>query len=622
MSDENTFTPLPPSLKTGIQIIKDVVRTLSLKAGVYRMIDQKGDILYIGKAKNLKNRVSSYTQPNRLSNRLQRMVSETVTMEVVTTQSEVEALLLESNLIKKLQPKYNILLRDDKSFPSILITQDHPFPRIAKHRGQQTIKGLYFGPFASGSAVEETLILIQKVFQLRNCSDSFFAARTRPCLQYHIKRCTAPCVRKVTEKDYAEQVKQALAFLSGKSDQIQKYLAEKMHRASDALAYEEAAAYRDRLRILTKIQTHQRINVQGIKNADIIAIAHEGGQTCVQLFFFRQGQNYGTESFFMSHTAQTSLEEQISAFITQFYQDKPPAPLILLSHRPFELSLIGAALQQQHGQKVTLTVPKLGKKLELVTHALANAKEALARKFSEQQTFDKIMDQLTSVFQLPKRPERIEVYDNSHLQGTHPYGAMIVAGQRGFEKKLYRKFTIKSAQPSTGGDDYAMMREVLQRRFARAEEIDWTFPDLILVDGGLGQLNVALEVIKELDVDGITVIGIAKGPDRNAGRERFFKEGSPPFTLEGNPTVLHFVQRLRDEAHRFAIGTHRAGRQKNLTKSLLDDIPGIGAARKRALLKHFGSARAVKGATLQDLQIVPGISKSVATKIHRFFNEG
>lgn len=610
--------PLPAP--TGTQIIKGIVRTLPLTAGVYRMINAKGEILYVGKAKNLKNRVNSYTQAHRLPNRLQRMVFETTTMEIVTTQNEVEALLLESNLIKQLQPKYNILLRDDKSFPFILIAQDHPFPRIAKHRGQQTLKGRYFGPFASAGAVEEAIILIQKVFQLRNCSDSFFSARTRPCLQYHIKRCTAPCVQKITQKAYEEQVDQAFAFLDGKSDQIQKYLADKMQRASDVQAYEEAASYRDRLRLLTKIQAHQRISIQGLDTVDVIAIAQEGGQTCVQLFFFRQGQNYGTESFFMSHTTGTSLEDQIAAFITQFYQDKVPAPLILLSHKPTELSLIAAAFKLRHGIKVTLQVPQMGKKLELVTHALANAKEALARKFSEAQAFEKILDQVATAFGLPKRPERIEVYDNSHLQGTHPYGAMIVAGPKGFEKRLYRKFAIKATQPTTGGDDYGMMREVLQRRFAKAEETDWVLPELILVDGGQGQLNVALEVIRELDVDGITIVGIAKGPDRNAGRERFFRADCSPFTLEDNPSVLHFVQRLRDEAHRFAIGTHRAGRQKALTKSVLDDIPSIGSARKKALLKHFGSARAIKAATLQELQLVPGIQKSVATKIYDFFH--
>ena len=612
---------LATSLAQGIEIIRQTVKTLPQVPGVYRMINNRGEVVYVGKAKDLKKRVVSYTFALKLPLRLQRMVSETVSMEIVTTHTETEALLLESNLIKKLQPHYNILLKDDKSFPYILITQGHAYPRLEKHRGPQQQKGKYFGPFASVVAVEETMILLQKVFLIRNCSDPFFEKRTRPCLQYHIKRCSAPCVGKISEKDYATLVKEATAFLNGKTTQIQEYLAVKMNEASHALAYEEAAQYRDRLRLLTRIQAHQRINVAKIRDADIIGAACEGGQTCVQIFFFQQGRNLGTASFFLSHTDDASLEDQIAAFLTQFYQDRAPASLVLLSHKPAELSLISSALQEQFGVVTSWEVPKVGAKHELVEHALSNAQGALTRKLSQTATFEALLDQMAQTFQMSKRPERIEIYDNSHLQGTHPYGVMVVATPQGFEKKSYRKFAIREAASPKGGDDYAMMGEVLHRRFAHAGEKDWTLPDLILVDGGLGQLNVALKVIEELDVDGITVVGIAKGPDRNAGREKFFQKGRDTFTLPDNDPLMHFLQRLRDEAHRFAIGTHRAKRAKALIFSRLDEIPGIGAARKKALLQHFGSAKGVSLASLQDLQLVSGINKFVAKKIYAYFHE-
>jgi excinuclease ABC subunit C len=613
-------TPLlPASLAKGIETIRQVVKTLPSMPGVYRMLNARGDVIYVGKAKDLKKRVISYTFGLKLPHRLKRMVSETVSLEIVTTHTETEALLLESNLIKKLQPHYNILLKDDKSFPYILITQGHAYPRLEKHRGLHQQKGKYFGPFASVVAVEETMVLLQKVFLLRNCSDRFFEQRTRPCLQYHIKRCSAPCVHKISDKDYGALVKEAMAFLNGKTTTIQSYLSEKMNEASQVLAYEEAAHYRDRLRLVTKIQGHQRINIAKIRDADVIAAVSEGGQTCVQIFFFRQGRNLGTASFFLAHTDGSALEDQIAAFLTQFYEDRAPAPTVLLSHKPTELPLIRDALRQKFGVFTSWEIPKATAKRELVEHALTNAQGALNRKFAETATFEALLDQMTQTFQMAKRPERIEIYDNSHLQGSHPYGVMVVATPQGFEKKSYRKFAVRPSAPA--GDDYSMMRDVLRRRFAHAGEKDWVLPDLILVDGGMGQLNVALKVIEELDVDGITVVGIAKGVDRHAGREKFFQKGRDIFTLPENDPFLHFLQRLRDEAHRFAIGTHRAKRTKALVRSRLDDIPGIGPARKKALLHYFGSARGVQAASLQDLQSAPGINKFVAKKIYAYFHE-
>jgi excinuclease ABC subunit C len=604
----------------GIQAIKKTLDTLPHKPGVYRMLNTKGEVLYIGKAKDLKNRVSFYIQVAKLSNRLQRMIAETERMEIVTTRTEIEALLLESNLIKKYLPRYNILLKDDKSFPYIVVAEDHPFPRVLKHRGTKTIQGKYFGPYASVTAVEECLIMLQKVFLLRNCSDTFFAARTRPCLQYHIKRCSAPCVHKINRHAYAQNVKQAINFMNGKSDKIHQFLIERMQQASEALAYEEAAEYRDRLRLFNKIQVKQRVNIPGIVDADVIAAATQGNQTCIQVFFFRHGQNLGTESFFLSPVEDSSLEERLSAFINQFYAEREPTQQVLLSHQPSEAKLIKESLEEKYNLTLSWQVPQKGPKRELVEHALSNAHEALQRKFAEKASFTKHLEELATLFNLPTQPARIEVYDNSHLQGSHPYGAMIVTDEHGFNKKAYRKFSIKSSGPGFGGDDYAMMREVLKRRFSRVQEENWNLPDLLLLDGGEGQLNVALEVIQELDIDGLVVVSIAKGPERNAGRERFFMPGKEPFTLPPQSSVLHFLQRLRDEAHRFAIGTHRAGRQRSLTKSKLDEIPGIGIKRKKALLQYFGSLANVAAAEIEDLKKAPGINKFVAKIIYQYFH--
>ena len=611
---------IPPSMAQGATIIRQAVKTLPHNPGIYRMINRQGEPLYIGKAKDLKKRVISYTFILKLPLRLQRMVAETHSLEIVTTRTETEALLLESNLVKKLQPRYNILLKDDKSFPYILVTQDHTFPRLEKHRGALQQKGRYFGPFASASAVEETMILLQKVFLLRSCTDSFFKNRTRPCFLYHIKRCSGPCVNKISPADYALLVRQALAFLNGKTTKIQTWLASRMEKASTALAFEEAAHYRDRLKIITKMQAHQRINVAGVQDADIIAAAAEGGETCVQIFFFRQSRNLGTASFFLAHTAGSCLEDQMAAFLTQFYNDRPPAPKVLLSHKPAGFSLIRDALAQQFDMRTLWEIPKAGAKRELVDHALSNAQGALKRKFAENIAFEKLFLEISQTFNLPHSPQRIEIYDNSHLQGSHPFGVMVVATPDGFDKKSYRKFAIKAPALPIGGDDYAMMREVLQRRFAHAGEKEWVLPQLVLIDGGAGQLGVAQEVMQELKIEGVTAVGIAKGQDRNAGREKFFQAGREMFTLPENSPVMHFLQRLRDEAHRFAIGAHRTKRAKTLVQSRLDEIPGIGPARKKALLHHFGSARGVSGATLQELQAAPGINKSVAKKIHAYFH--
>ncbi len=596
----------------------EVMKTLPTTCGVYRMIGHKERVLYVGKAKNLKKRVFSYTQTDKLPHRLQRMVAETIRMEVVTTHTETEALLLESNLIKKLQPHYNILLKDDKSFPFILLTGDHPFPRLAKHRGPKNIKGDYYGPFASVLAVDETLLMLQRVFQIRNCRDTYFAARTRPCLQYDIKRCTAPCVEKIRQSDYQELVQQAKNFLCGKTDQVQQYLAHRMLQASDKREYEKAAGYRDRLRLLTHIQSKQRINVRGVHDADIMGLAQLGGQTCVQVFFFRYGSNFGTDSFFLKQSSEETAEDSLAAFIKQFYQERQPPPLVLLSHRPTEFSLICQALKSHHKQVTAWEIPKKGSKKELVDHAIANAKGSLERQHSASASMAKIFKELVEQFSLPTLPKRIEIYDNSHLQGQQAYGVMVVATEQGLDKKAYRKFTIKHVVDKR--DDTAMMKEVLRRRFLRSSQEDWTLPDLLLIDGGQGQLSSALQVLQEMDFN-IPVVAIAKGPDRNAGKERFFMPGCEPFSLPGNNAILHFLQRLRDEAHRFAIGTHRAKRSKNLVKSVLDEIPGIGSARKKLLLQHFGSAKEVSRAGLADLQTIPGISQAVALKIYQHFHE-
>jgi excinuclease ABC subunit C len=615
--------PNAGNLTQGAEVIRGYLRTLPNGPGVYRMMNADGDVLYVGKAKNLKKRVVNYTQVMKLPTRLQRMVAETTTMEFVTTHTEVEALLLESNLIKRLMPRYNVLLRDDKSFPYIKITRDHDYPQLTKHRGARDKTADYFGPFASGSAVNRTVTALQRAFQLRNCADTVYATRTRPCLQHQIKRCTAPCVGRVTPEEYQAQVAQARAFLSGKSRDIQAEFAKQMQAAAEALDFETAARYRDRIRALTATQAHQDINIEGIDDADVIACHQDGGSTCIQVFFFRGGSNYGNRAYFPSHDKNLELPEVLGAFISQFYDNKPSPRLILVSHEPAEQDLIAEALSLRAGHRVELVEPKRGDKRRLLDHALVNAKEALGRRLSESASQARLLEGVAEVFGLDSTPERIEVYDNSHIQGTNAIGAMIVAGPDGLMKNSYRKFNIRS--DIAPGDDYGMMREVLTRRFSRAIKEDpdrerGTWPDLVLIDGGQGQLSAVMEVMNELDITNLPVVSIAKGPDRNAGRERFFMPDRPPFGMDPKDPVLYFLQRLRDEAHRFAIGTHRARRTKAIGQSVIDEIPGIGPSRKKALLHHFGSARAVERAGLADLEGVEGISGTVAKKIYDHFH--
>ena len=612
------------TLAHGVAVIRGHLRTLPQLPGVYRMLGGDGTVLYVGKAKSLKKRVASYTLPTRQPVRIQRMIAETAAMAFVTTHTEVEALLLEANLIKRLLPRYNILLRDDKSFPHILIASNHPFPQLTKHRGARAPgAGDFFGPFASAGAVNRTIAALQRAFLLRNCSDTVFASRSRPCLQHQIKRCTAPCVGRVPAAAYAEQVDQARAFLRGHSREIQARYAAAMLAASDALDYETAAGYRDRVRALTAIQAHQDINFENLDDADVIAACQEAGQTCIQVFFFRGGCHYGNHAWFPSHDRQQEVAEVLGAFLVQFYENKPPPPLVLLSHEVPEQELIAEALCLQAGHRVELAVPARGEKRRAVEHAATNAREALARRRAETASQARVLAGVASLFDLDQPPRRIEVYDNSHIQGTNCIGAMIVSGPEGFIKNAYRKFTI--ATPEAMGDDTGMMREVLGRRFARAVREDperhtGVWPDLVLIDGGQGQLTVALEVLAGLGLDDIPVAAIAKGPDRNAGRERFFVPDRTPFTLEPRDPVLYYLQRLRDEAHRFAIGTHRDRRTKALARSEIDQIPGIGPARKKALLLHFGSARAIARAGLADLEAVTGISGTVARKIYDHFH--
>jgi excinuclease ABC subunit C len=618
--------PIPGgALANGAALLAAQLATLPAGPGVYRMLNAKGDALYVGKARSLRKRVATYTQIDRLPNRLKRMVAETAALEIVTTQSEVEALLLESNLIKRLTPRYNVSLRDDKSFPYIFITGDHAAPQIMKHRGARNRPGDYYGPFASAGAVNATITALQRAFLLRSCSDNVYASRTRPCLQYQIKRCSGPCVGRIGSADYAGLVAQARDFLAGKSREVQDRLAAEMQAKSEALEFEAAARLRDRIRALAHIQSHQAINVAGLQEADVIAAHQAGGHTCVQVFFFRSGSNYGNRAYFPSHDKDLPLDQVLAAFIGQFYDNKEPPRLILLSDRPAEFALLQEALTTKAGRSVRLEVPRRGAKRDLIAQALVNAREALARRLSENASQRRLLEGVAAAFGLEAPPERIEVYDNSHISGRNAYGAMIVAGPDGFIKGAYRKFTINNPAGSEPGDDYAMMREVLTRRFARALKEDpererGSWPDLVLIDGGAGQLSTALEVFAELGITDVAIVGIAKGPDRDAGRERFFLPGRAPFTLEPKDPVLYFLQRLRDEAHRFAIGAHRARRSKQIARSPLDEIPGVGARRKRALLLHFGSARAVARAGVADLQAVEGISEAVAKKIHEHFN--
>ena len=615
-------------IASGVETIRTTWKTLPNQPGVYRMLDKRGDAIYVGKARNLKKRVIAYTQIDKLPRRLQRMVAQTRSMEVVTTASEVEALLLESNLIKRHMPRYNVLLRDDKSFPYILITGGHDYPQIAKHRGQHRQEGNYFGPFASAGAVNRTVTALEKAFLLRSCSDHVFANRKRPCLLYQIKRCSAPCVGRISQADYAALVEQATAFLSGRNSGIQRELAGLMEEASAEMDFERAAVYRDRIRALSHIQSHQDINLEGMEDADVIALHEEAGQSCIQVFFFRAGRNYGNRAYFPSHDKAETPEDVLAAFIAQFYDNKPPPPLLLLNREASEAPLLAEALSSKSPRKVRLLVPQRGEKRKVVEQAVTNAREALARRLSESSAQIKLLQALGDLMGLESSPERVEVYDNSHLMGTNPYGAMIVAGPEGFMKNSYRKFAIRDAKTPDGqatGDDYGMMREVMTRRFSRALKEDpererGLWPDLVLLDGGKGQLSSALAVFEELGITDQPIAAIAKGPDRDAGRERIFLPGQEPILLPPRDPLLYFIQRLRDEAHRFAIGSHRLGRKKAMTTSPLDEIPGIGAKRKKALLMHFGSARGVSRAGVADLMAVEGISEAVAKKIHGHFN--
>jgi excinuclease ABC subunit C len=635
--EENPAEPaVARSLEAGAAVLRAELRNLPNGPGVYRMLDRAGDVLYVGKARNLKKRVTSYTALSKLTERLRRMVAETTALVVVTTHTEVEALLLESNLIKRLRPRYNITMRDDKSFPYILITGGDSWPQIKKYRGARSEAGTYFGPFASAGAVNRTLGALQRAFLLRSCTDAAFAARTRPCLLYQIKRCSAPCVGRIGPDDYAALVHQATDFLTGRSQDIQRDLAERMDAASTALEFEKAAIYRDRIRALSQIQAHQDVNTEGLEDADVIAAHQAGGQTSIQVFFFRGGRNYGNRGYFPRHDKDASIADVMGAFIGQFYDNKLPPPLVLLSHQIEEAALVAEALSQHAGHRVTVAAPRRGGKRKLIDHALRNAEEALARRVAESASQRRLLERLADAFGLDGMPERIEVYDNSHIGGTDAVGGMIVAGPDGFIKNAYRKFTIRSARGPDGtaadgsegitpGDDYGMMREVLTRRFARALKEDperdrGAWPDLVLIDGGKGQLNAALTVLADLGIEDVPVVAIAKGPDRDAGRERFFFADGRVMGFEPNDPALYFLQRLRDEAHRFAIGSHRGKRSKAIGQSILDEIPGIGARRKRALLHHFGSARAVARAGLDDLAAVEGISQTVAKKIYDHFN--
>ena len=592
------------------------------------MFDAEDNSLYVGKARHLARRVTSYTQPNRLSNRLMQMVALTRRLEITVTNSEVEALLLESNLIKQHRPRFNILLKDDKSFAYILLTGDHPYPQMTKHRGAQKRKGEYFGPFASAGAVNRTLSSLSRAFLLRNCTDSYYEARSRPCLQYQIKRCTAPCVGLVSPADYAQQVAAAQKFLSGQSVAVQREYAKAMQAASDTLDFETAAIWRNRIRALTAIQANQDINMHGLGDADIIALHRSGGQSCIQIFFVRSDTNFGNASYFPKHETDADTADVLAAFIGQFYDERIPPSKILVSILPTQSQLLVEALSQSAERKVEMTTPQRGTRRQLMANAMKNAEDALARHQADSASQTRLLTQLAETFNLDAAPERIEIYDNSHIQGAHAIGAMVVAGREGFIKSAYRKFNMKSDGPhaATKGDDFAMMRQMIYRRFERALKEDperqlTSWPELLLIDGGRGQLNAVHEVMDELGLDDIAVVAISKGPDRNAGKEQFHIRGQDSFTLPMDSPSMHFLQRLRDESHRFAIGTHRAKRTKQALTSPLDTVPGIGAKRKKALLTHFGSARAVSRAGVRDLAAVEGISEAIATRIYDWFHQ-
>ncbi len=627
--------PLENGGPTGPELIAEKVRSLPNAPGVYRMLDKAGEVIYVGKARDLKKRVSAYTKGQGHTNRIARMIMATHDMAFVQTASETEALLLEANLIKRFRPRYNVLLRDDKSFPNILITRDHAFPQIVKHRGARTRKGDYFGPFASAGAVGRTLNTLQRAFLLRSCTDSVFDSRTRPCLLFQIKRCSGPCAGRIDEAGYAALVADAETFLSGRSRAVTEQLGRRMEQAAADLDFESAARLRDRIKALANIQQTQGINPQTIEDADVFAISAAHGETCVQVFFFRAGQNWGNRAFFPRHDRSAPVDEVLDAFLAQFYDGHEPPRLILLSHDVPGRALLAEALTLRAGRKIEVSVPQRGEKREIADAAAMNAREALMRRQAESAAETELLLGVQEVFGLEAPPRRIEVYDNSHISGSKPVGGMIVAGPRGFEKGQYRKFNIKSA---AGNDDFAMMREMLTRRFARlantketgddahapifdetAQDDTPEKPDLILIDGGPGQLSSALEAFATSGVEGITIAAISKGPDRDAGRENFHLPGRPPFMLEPNHPVLFYLQRLRDEAHRFAIGSHRARRSKAIVENPLDAIEGIGARRKRALLLHFGSAKAIRNASAADLAAVEGVSEALARRIYDHF---
>jgi excinuclease ABC subunit C len=619
--------------KSGPELIGELVKRLPNQPGVYRMMNADGDVLYVGKARSLKKRVTSYAQGRLHSNRLTRMVHETHAMEFVTTRTEVEALLLEANLIKRLRPRFNVLLRDDKSFPYILVTRDHRAPGIFKHRGSHNRNGDYFGPFASAGAVGRTINALQRAFLIRSCTDSFFENRTRPCLLHQIKRCAGPCTNEIALQDYDQLVNSAKSFLSGRSQSIKTTLSEAMQSASEDLDFERAAIYRDRLSALAHVSGHQGINPHGVEEADVFAVVQDGGMTCIEVFFFRTGQNWGNRAYYPRADASLGEAEVLGPFLAQFYDGKPCPRLILLSHEVEEQTLIAEALSAHAGRRVEIAVPQRGEKKELVDHALQNGQEAIARKLADTASQQILLDGLAKTFGLEKKPQRIEIYDNSHIMGTNAVGAMVVAGPEGFVKNQYRKFNIRSTD-ITPGDDFGMMKEVMERRFGRLmkehaegagvedEDAFPAWPDLVFIDGGSGQMSVVRKMLGELGIsDKVTAIGIAKGVDREAGRERFFVQGREPFMLPMRDPVLYFIQRLRDEAHRFAIGSHRARRKKEMVSNPLDEIAGIGPTRKRALLNHFGTAKAVSRAAIADLMKVEGVSAAMAETIYGHFHE-
>ncbi len=621
--------------KTGIDVIQTLVKRLPNSPGVYRMTNAAGDVLYVGKARSLKKRVTNYAQGKGHTNRIGRMVRETAHMEFVVTRTEIEALLLEANLIKRLRPRFNVLMRDDKSFPYILLTRDHPSPGIFKHRGARSKKGDYFGPFASAGAVGRTINSLQRAFLLRTCTDSVFESRTRPCLLYQIKRCSGPCTNEVSKPDYDELVDEAKAFLSGKSSKIVAEISKAMQEASAELDFERAAIYRDRLSALSHVQSHQGINTQSTEEADVFAIHQEGGQSCIEVFFFRTGQNWGNRAYFPKADPSIEAPEVLGAFLAQFYDDKPIPRTILLSQPVEEQQLLAEALATKAGRKITVMVPQRGEKKDLTDHALQNARQGLGRRLAETSSQARLLAGLAEAFGLDRTPRRIEVFDNSHIMGTNAVGAMIVAGPEGFVKNQCRKFNIRSTD-ITPGDDFGMMREVMERRFSRLIKENGipdrnapddrdefpAWPDLLLIDGGQGQLSAVRKILGDLGIqDAVATIGVAKGVDRDAGRERFFIPGRDPFSLPMRDPVLYFVQRLRDEAHRFAIGSHRARRKKEMVRNPLDEIGGIGPGRKRALLHHFGTAKAVSRAGIEDLMSVSGISATVAKTIYDHFHE-